>query len=41
VILASMLWDAANAAKPLPARPLPTKPRQTDPFRVADPDKKD
>ena len=41
VFLASMLWDAANAAKPLPARPLPTKPRQTDPFRVADPDKKD
>lgn len=41
VILASILWDVANADKPLPARPLPTKPRQTDPFHVPDPDKKD
>jgi carboxypeptidase Q len=41
VILASMLWQAANAEKPLPARPLPTKPRQTDPFHVTDPDEQD
>ena len=41
VILASVLWETANADKPLPARPLPTKPKPTDPFRVADPDKKD
>ena len=41
VILASMLWEAANAANPLPARPLPTKPRLTDPFHVPDPDKQD
>lgn len=40
VILASVLWDAANADKPLPARPLPTKPKPTDPFRYIDPDKK-
>lgn len=41
VILASLLWDAANADKPLPAKPLPTKPKNTDPFRYVDPDKKD
>lgn len=41
VILASLLWETANADKPLPARPLPTKPKQTDPFHVPDPDKKD
>ena len=41
VILASLLWQAANADKPLPAKPLPTKPKQTDPFRYVDPDKKD
>jgi hypothetical protein len=41
VILASLLWEAANADKPLPARPLPTKPKPTDPFRYVDPDKKD
>ena len=41
VILASLLWEAANADKPLPAKPLPTKPKQTDPFRYVDPDKKD
>lgn len=40
VILASLLWEAANADKPLPARPLPTRPKQTDPFRYEDPDKK-
>jgi hypothetical protein len=41
VILASLLWEAANADKPLPAKPLPTKPKMTDPFRYEDPDKKD
>ena len=41
VILASLLWQAANAEKPLPAKPLPTKPKLTDPFRYIDPDKKD
>jgi Zn-dependent M28 family amino/carboxypeptidase len=41
VILASLLWEAANADKPLPAKPLPTKPKMTDPFRYDDPDKKD
>ena len=41
VILASLLWEAANADKPLPAKPLPSKPKMTDPFRYEDPDKKD
>ncbi|WP_310476191.1 M20/M25/M40 family metallo-hydrolase [Sandarakinorhabdus sp.] len=41
VIMASLLWEAANADKPLPAKPLPTKPKMTDPFRYEDPDKKD
>ncbi|MEI6485625.1 MAG: M20/M25/M40 family metallo-hydrolase [Sphingomonadales bacterium] len=41
VIMASMLWQAANADQPLPAKPLPTKPKTTDPFRYVDPDKKD
>ncbi len=41
VILASLLWEAANSDRPLPAKPLPTKPKNTDPFRYVDPDKKD
>jgi carboxypeptidase Q len=41
VILASLLWEAAKAEKPLPAKPLPTRPKMTDPFRYEYPDKKD
>ena len=38
VILAGVLWQAANADKELPRQPLPTQPTPTDPFKVADPD---
>jgi len=37
VILAGMLWQAANSDKELPRSPLPTQPAPTDPFKVADP----
>jgi hypothetical protein len=36
VIMASFLWNAANAETPLPRPPLPTKPRETDPFGYHD-----
>ena len=38
VILAGVLWQAANGAKELPRQPVPTQPTPTDPFKVADPD---
>ena len=38
VVLAGVLWQAANADKELPHQPLPTQPSPTDPFKVADPD---
>jgi hypothetical protein len=38
VILAGVLWQAANGDKELPRQPLPTQPTPTDPFKVADPD---
>lgn len=41
LVLASVLWSAANADKPLPAGPLPTRPRPTDPFAYEDPDDRD
>ena len=31
IILASFLWNAANADKPFPRRPLPSKPRKSGP----------
>jgi carboxypeptidase Q len=40
VILATMLLNAANAEKPLPAKPLPTQPNPSDPFKYADPDER-
>lgn len=36
VIMASFLWNAANADAPLPRPPLPTKPKETDPFDYPD-----
>ena len=38
VILAGVLWQAANGEKELPRPPVPTQPTPTDPFKVADPD---
>jgi hypothetical protein len=38
VIMASFLWNAANADAPLPRGPLPTKPKETNPFAYADDD---
>lgn len=38
VIMAGMLWQAANSDKELPRPPLPAQPLATDPFKVADPD---
>ncbi|MFZ4690446.1 MAG: M20/M25/M40 family metallo-hydrolase [Polymorphobacter sp.] len=38
VIMASFLWNAANADAPLPRPPLPTKPKETDPFAYTDDD---
>ncbi len=38
VVLAGMLWQAANSDKELPRPPLPAQPVPTDPFKVADPD---
>ncbi|GGE06257.1 peptidase M28 [Polymorphobacter glacialis] len=36
VIMASFLWNAANADAPLPRPPLPTRPKETDPFAYVD-----
>lgn len=38
VVMAGVLWQAANSAKTLPRQPLPTQPTATDPFKVKDPD---
>jgi Zn-dependent M28 family amino/carboxypeptidase len=38
VIMASFLWNAANADAPLPRSPLPTKPKETNPFAYEDDD---
>jgi Zn-dependent M28 family amino/carboxypeptidase len=38
VVLAGMVWQAANSDKELPRPPIPTQPSVTDPFKVADPD---
>jgi carboxypeptidase Q len=38
VIMASFLWNAANADAPLPRPPLPTKPKETNPFAYSDDD---
>jgi carboxypeptidase Q len=38
VIMASFLWNAANAETPLPRPPLPTKPKETNAFAYADDD---
>jgi hypothetical protein len=38
VVLAGVLWEAANSEKELPHPPLPTQPLPTDPFKVVDPD---
>lgn len=37
VVLAGVLWAAANSDKELPLPPLPSRPVVTDPFKVADP----
>jgi hypothetical protein len=37
VIMARMLWQAANSDKELPRAVLPTLPAPTDPFKVRDP----
>ncbi|WP_225206655.1 M20/M25/M40 family metallo-hydrolase [Novosphingobium huizhouense] len=37
VIMAGMLWQAANSAEELPRAVLPTQPAPTDPFKVRDP----
>lgn len=37
VIMAGMLWQAANSDKELPRAVLPTQPVPTDPFKVSDP----
>ncbi|MBC7522435.1 MAG: M20/M25/M40 family metallo-hydrolase, partial [Sandarakinorhabdus sp.] len=36
VIMASFLWNAANADAPLPRPPLPTRPKETNPFAYTD-----
>jgi hypothetical protein len=38
VVLASLLFSAANSDKTLPAMPIPTQPAVTDPFKYEDPD---
>lgn len=38
VIMASMLWLAANRDEPLPRMPLPSQPRPTDPFEYPEED---
>jgi Zn-dependent M28 family amino/carboxypeptidase len=40
VVLASVLWDAAESDKPLPRKPLPTQPTAADPFAYPDPAKR-
>ncbi|WP_421838166.1 M20/M25/M40 family metallo-hydrolase [Novosphingobium sp.] len=37
VIMAGMLWQAANSEKELPRAVLPSQPAPTDPFKVRDP----
>ncbi len=37
VVMAGMLWQAANSDKELPRSQLPTQPDKTDPFKVTDP----
>jgi carboxypeptidase Q len=37
VVLASVLYDAASAEKPLPHKPVPAQPAATDPFSYPDP----
>lgn len=37
VVMAGMLWQAANSDKELPRAVLPTQPAPTDPFKVRDP----
>jgi carboxypeptidase Q len=37
VVMAGMLWQAANSDKELPRQPLPNAPAPTDPFKVKDP----
>ncbi|OYU35326.1 M20/M25/M40 family metallo-hydrolase [Novosphingobium sp. PASSN1] len=37
VVMAGMLWQAANSDKELPRAVLPTQPVPTDPFKVRDP----
>jgi hypothetical protein len=37
VVMAGMLWEAANSDKELPREPLPTRPNASDPFKVKDP----
>ncbi len=37
VIMAGMLWEAANSEKELPRSVLPAQPAPTDPFKVRDP----
>lgn len=39
VVMAGMLWQAANSDQTLPKSPLPTQPAVTDPFKVSDPNK--
>jgi len=41
VILASMLWMAAERDEPLPRAPVPRKPSETDPFSYDTPDDED
>jgi carboxypeptidase Q len=38
VIMASVLWNAANREEALPRMPLPTQPRPTDPFEYPEED---
>ncbi|MBS7670778.1 M20/M25/M40 family metallo-hydrolase [Croceicoccus gelatinilyticus] len=39
VVMAGMLWQAANSDEELPRAGIPTEPKITDPFKVADPNK--
>jgi len=38
VVLAGVLWAAANDSETLPRPPLPTQPKATDPFKYQNPD---
>jgi Zn-dependent M28 family amino/carboxypeptidase len=37
VVIAGMLWEAANSDKELPRQPLPSQPAASDPFKVKEP----